>query len=104
MSKRLVLVLVLVLSLVCTASAGIVYVDATDGEAGNTTLATGEIFTPVDVGTGGSGADGLWRVRAFANSGTLYESAGSWEADLNTEDCPRLATSVEVPEGGYKVY
>jgi len=108
MCRRVFLLLSMVaaLSLLCTsyASATITYVDATDGEAGNTTLATGEVFTPVDVGTGGSGADGLWRVRAFANSGTIYESGGSWEADLNTEDCPRLMTSVDVPEGEYDVY
>jgi len=98
--------LILVLSLVCTSytSAGIVYVDATEGEGGNTTLATGEVFEPVDVGTSGSGADGLWRWRQFANEGTIFEAGGSWEADLNTEDCPRLATSIEVPEGDYIVY
>ena len=85
----------------------IVYVDATDGEAGNTTYATatGEVFAPTDPGTAGSGADGLWRKReGYANGGTIYESGGSWEADLNTEDCPRLVTSADVPEGSYDVY
>jgi len=39
-------------------SAGIIYVDATDGEAGNTQFVTGEVFAPTDPGTSGSGADG----------------------------------------------
>lgn len=86
------------------APPGIVYVDATEGEAGNTMLATGEIFEPVDVGTSGSGADGLWRWRAYANEGTIFEAGGSWEGNGNTEDCPRLMTSVEVEEGSYDVY
>jgi len=86
------------------AGPEIVYVDAADGEVGNTTLATGEFFMAVDVGTGGSGADGLWRWRAFANSGTIFESGGDWAGDGNTEDCPRLVTLVEVPEGDYNVY
>ncbi|MGB2866760.1 MAG: hypothetical protein WBC05_25740, partial [Sedimentisphaerales bacterium] len=85
-------------------SAKIVYVDATEGEAGNTILATGEIFTSVDVGTSGSGADDLWRGRAFANSGTIFESGGDWAGDGNTEDCPRLLTTIDVPEGDYNVY
>ncbi|MGD2095666.1 MAG: hypothetical protein PVH77_11715, partial [Phycisphaerales bacterium] len=101
---------VLVLSLVYTAgvSAGIVYVDATDASdpnvAVNTTLATGEALIADDPGTAGSGADGLWRGREFANGGTIFESGGSWEADLNTEDCPRLMTAVDVEEGSYDVY
>jgi len=104
--KFIYLTFIFMLSLVCTSytSAGIVYVDATEGEGGNTTLATGGVFEAVDVGTGGSGADGLWRWRAFSNEGTIYEAGGSWEADLNTEDCPRLVTSIEVPEGDYVVY
>jgi len=87
---------------------GITYVDATDASdpnvAANTALATGEVFTADDPGTAGSGADGLWRKRVYANEGSIFESGGSWEADLNTEDCPRLVTSVDVPEGNYDVY
>ena len=104
--KMICLTSVFVLSLLCTSytSAGIVYVDAAGGEGGNTTLATGEIFEPVEVGSGGSGVDGLWRIRPdFANGGTIIESRGDWGAD-NSEDCPRLMTSVDVPEGDYKVY
>jgi hypothetical protein len=57
-----------------------------------------------DPGTAGSGADGLWRGRQFANGATIFEAGGSWEDDLNTEDCPRLVTSIEVPENDYMVY
>ncbi|MBN2181487.1 MAG: discoidin domain-containing protein [Sedimentisphaerales bacterium] len=82
----------------------IVYVDATDGQAGNTMLATGEVFMADDPGTTGSGADGLWRKRAgLSNDGTIFESGGDWGGN-NVEDCPRLMTSVEVPEGNYDVY
>jgi hypothetical protein len=106
--RTLYLISVLVLSFACTSytSAAITYVDATDGEAGNTTFATatGEVFAPGDPGTAGSGADGLWRKRAYGNEGTIYESGGSWEADLNTEDCPRLVTSIDVPLNDYNVY
>jgi hypothetical protein len=104
--KFIYLTFVLVLSLVCASytSAGIVYVDATDGEGGNTTLATGEVLVADDPGTAGSGADGLWRGRQFANGATIFEAGGSWEADLNTEDCPRLMTTVEVEEAAYVVY
>jgi hypothetical protein len=104
--KFIYLTFVLVLSLVCASytSAGIVYVDATNGEGGNTTLATGEVLVADDPGTAGSGADGLWRGRQFANGATIFEAGGSWEADLNTEDCPRLMTTVEVEEAAYVVY
>jgi hypothetical protein len=99
---------VFALSLVYTTcvSAGIVYVDATDASdpnvAADTALATGEVFTADDPGTRGSGADGLWRKRAFSNGGTIFEAGGDWGGN-NSEDCPRLMTSVEVPEGNYEV-
>jgi hypothetical protein len=79
----------------------IYYVDATEGETGNTMLATGEVFTSTE---DGSGSDNLWRGRAFANSGTIFESGGQYGETVNTEDCPRLMTSVEVPENDYNVY
>src|SRR4030042_5066251 len=98
MSKRLFyLIFVLVLSFVCTGyvSAAIIYVDATEGETGNTTFATatGEVFAPTDPGTVGSGADGLWRKRAFSNGQTIYEAGGDWSGN-NTEDFPRMVTAV----------
>jgi hypothetical protein len=82
----------------------IVYVDATDGETGNTALAAGGVFTAVDVGTTGSGVDDFWRIRAFANEGTIFESGGDWASNINTEDYPRLVTMVAVPEDDYNVY
>jgi hypothetical protein len=82
-------------------SAKIVYVDATEGEAGNTTLATGEIFTA----TGGNdGTDGLWRPRAFGNSATIFEANGATSGNPNDEIVPRLNTTIEVPENNYDVY
>ena len=82
-------------------AAKIIYVDATEGELGNTMLATGETLVST---TDGSGADGLWRGREYANSATIFESGGNWESESNTEDCPRLVTSVDVPENDYNVY
>ncbi len=84
----------------------ITYVDATDGEAGNTKLASGEVFKPAFVN---SGADYLWRLRTgYANpggTGTIYEAGGTFGEEVNTEDCPRLVTTVSgLPEGTYKVY
>jgi hypothetical protein len=86
------------------AAPGITYVDATIGEGGNTTYATGGEVTADDPGTVPSGKDNLWRQRAFATDGTIFESGGSWEGNGNIEDCPRLKTSVEVEEGDYDVY
>ncbi len=88
---------------IAPAEPKIVYVDATDGEGGNTTLATGEVLIADDPGTVGSGSDDLWRGRVFANEGTIFESAGDWSG-ANPEDCPRLVTNVDVPEGSYDVY
>ena len=82
-------------------STKIVYVDATEGEAGNTLLATGETFTSTE---DGSGSDNLWRGRVFANSGTIFESGGQYGDTANPEDCPRLMTLVDVPENDYEVY
>jgi hypothetical protein len=81
-------------------SAAIIYVDATEGEAGNTKLATGAVFTST---ADGSGSDNLWRGRAFGNSATIFEAGGQYGSS-NTEDCLRLVTSVSVPENCYKVY
>jgi hypothetical protein len=79
----------------------IIYVDATDGETGNTTLATGEVFTA----TGGNdGTDGLWRPRAFGNSATIFEANGATNGNPNDEIVPRLNTTVQVPENNYDVY
>jgi hypothetical protein len=101
--KTLYLISVLVLSFACTSytSAAITYVDATEGEAGNTLLATGAVFTSTE---DGSGSDNLWRGRAFGNSATIFESGGQYGDTVNTEDCPRLMTFVDVPLNDYEVY
>ncbi len=104
MCKKLFpLIFVLVLSFACTSyvSAAIIYVDATEGQTGNTTLASGGVFTST---ADASGSDNLWRGRAFANSATIFESGGQGSATANTEDCPRLKTSITVPQGYYNVY
>jgi hypothetical protein len=97
MCKKLIYLisLVLVLSFACTSytSAAITYVDATNGETGNTTLARGEVFTPIDVGSAGSGADGLWRVRVFANAGTIFEAVGDWAGESQRPARVRLLVS-----------
>jgi hypothetical protein len=87
-------------------TAKITYVDATDGETGNTKLASGEVFKAT---TANSGMDNLWRLRTgYANppgSGTIYEAGGTYGETANPEDCPRLVTTISgLPEGTYKVY
>ncbi|MFA5251849.1 MAG: hypothetical protein WC454_04615 [Phycisphaerae bacterium] len=84
----------------------ITYVDANDGDAGNTKLAAGGVFKPT---TENSGIDFLWRLRTGLSnpvgSGTVYEAGGTFSETDDTEDCPRLATTVSgLPEGTYKVY
>ena len=75
--------------------------DATESAAGNTKLATGEVLTSVE---SDSGSDNLWRGRVFGNNGSIFESGGQYGDTVNTEDCPRLVTSVDVLEGNYEVY
>jgi len=102
MRRKLIgLIFVLVLSFTAASQARIIYVDATEGAAGNTKLAAGGTFTTT---TDASGADNLWRGRAFANGGTIFESGGQASSTANTEDCPRLVTTVNVPEGDYEVF
>ncbi len=104
MGKKVIISGYLVLAMVAAASAAkITYVDANHGEAGNTKLATGIVFAPTNEN---SGTDYLWRLRTgFANSGTIYEAGGTFSETDNTEDCPRLMTTVSgLPKGTYKVY
>lgn len=107
MCKRVIISSCLVFAVVAAASAAekITYVDANDGNKGNTRLAAGGVFAPT---TENSGSDFLWRLRTgLANSGTVYEAGGTFSdpPTANTEDCPRLATTVSgLPEGTYKVY
>jgi hypothetical protein len=110
MRKEVIISCCLVLAMVVPAAAAppekITYVDANDGNTGNTKLASGGVFTPT---AENSGADNLWRLRTgLANpvgSGTIYEAGGTFSETANTEDCPRLVTTVSgLPEGTYKVY
>jgi hypothetical protein len=107
MCKRLIisgcLVLAMVVAAVAAPAEKITYVDANSGEKGNTKLASGGVFTPT---TENSGTDNLWRLRTgLANSGTIYEAGGTFSETANTEDCPRLVTTISgLPEGTYKVY
>ena len=83
-----------VAALTSTAMAQITYVDATDGAAGNTAIAPsagGGTFTAF-VGQTGVADDGVWDLRAFGNSATIFQNAGTTEQfDVNA---PRLETSV----------
>src|SRR5688572_4169124 len=66
-------------SLISTASAQLIsYLDATDGAAGNTTIAPsagGGVFAGVPQSN--TANDGLWDLRAFGNSATIFQNAGT---------------------------
>jgi len=83
-----------VVSLVSTASAQLItYVDATDGVAGNTAIAPsagGGVFTGIPQSN--TANDGLWDLRAFGNSATIFQNAGT-TANVDT-NAVRLVTSV----------
>ena len=65
-----------------------VYLDATSGVSGNTTLAAGGTFSPPLNGT--TGADNNWEQRTpFASGGNVYESGGEV-----AENAPQLKTTV----------
>lgn len=79
--------------------ADFVYVDATSGSGGNTTLANGDVFTPQPNGT--TGADQKWELRPFASGGNVFESGGEV-----AENAPLLKTTLSglVPGQSYRVY
>ncbi len=82
------------------ASGTTVYVDATSGTGGNTTLANGGTFTPPLNGT--TGADQNWEQRTvFAASGNIYESAGEV-----AENAPELRTTITglTPGATYQIH
>jgi hypothetical protein len=84
--------------------AKITYVDAKVGDAnnpGNTTLADG---SPLVTTGDASGADEMWRARAFGTGASILESGGSYGDTANPEDCERLLTAITVPENSYLVY
>lgn len=81
--------------------AAIVYVDATDGAGGNTTLVDGTQWDPLTADQGTAG-DGVWARRSgFANGATIYQNAASGA----TDNAHRLKTTVSgLAPGTYDVY
>jgi hypothetical protein len=86
-------------------SAAIVYIDASHGLAGNTAVAPsagGGVFNPSGaLNNQGPANDGLWDVRGFGNSTTIYQNAGTGAAIDNAH---RLVTSTSVLPGTYNVF
>lgn len=75
------------LLLVGNLNADITYIDA---DTSNTTLADGTALVDGSVGiTSAGAADDLWRVRAFGNGASIFESNAS-----GAEDAVRLRTSM----------
>lgn len=86
---------------VAGASAQYLYLDATSGAAGNTTLADGSLFNPPLNGT--TGADNDWEQRTVLGSGgNVFESGG----ENVTENAPELRTLITglTPGASYSVY
>ncbi len=116
MCKKLIIVCITLTAAAIASAEKITYVDAAHGPTGNTTLANGGGFD-LDPNYGAgltadvSGSDNLWRLRedpTWGNgpTGSVYESGGQYSGSGtdNTEDCPRLKTSISVPDGTYDVY
>jgi hypothetical protein len=83
------------------ASAQYLYLDATSGVSGNTTLADGSLFSPPLNGT--TGADNNWEQRTvLGSSGNIFESGG----ENVTENAPELRTLITglTPGVEYSVY
>lgn len=89
-------------SLSTTCAAAITYVDATDGPAGNTSLAAGGAWTAA-VDPDATGNDNLWRKRSFGNGGTIFEASGQGTPDENAQ---RLVTKISglAPGDTYSLY
>ena len=86
---------------VAGASAQYLYLDATSGASGNTSLADGSLFSPPLNGT--TGTDNNWEQRTvFGSSGNIFESGG----ENVTEDAPELRTLITglTPGTSYSVY
>jgi len=80
----------------------ITYVDATDGAAGNTALASGGTWTAASV----RDTDGHWAKRTgIANGSTVFESNGNPSAAPG-EDAERLVTTISglTPSNSYNLY
>jgi len=87
------------------AYAQINYIDVTHGVGGNTLGYTGGSYGTFNtfggIGAQGGANDGLWDVRAFGNSGTIYQNAAFGGVD----NSHRLQTSVSgLTAGTYNVY
>ena len=83
------------------ASAQYLYLDATSGASGNTTLADGSLFSPPLNGT--TGTDNNWEQRTVLGaSGNIFESGG----ENVTENAPELRTLITglTPGAAYSVY
>jgi hypothetical protein len=77
-----------------------IYVDATSGAGGNTTLANGSVFSPPLNGT--TGADNNWEQRAIlGSSGNIFEAGGE-----TAENAPELRTTIGglIPGAHYATY
>jgi hypothetical protein len=100
-SWRGAVVLLLLGAGVTGASAQYLYLDATSGVSGNTTLADGSLFSPPLNGT--TGTDNNWEQRTvFGSSGNIFESGG----ENVTENAPELRTLITglTPGEAYSVY
>ena len=98
--RRPVLRILAILVLAAPATAGLVYLDATSGVGGNTSLAGGSTFSPPLNGT--TGADNHWEQRTpYAASGNIFESGGE-----TAEDAPEIKTTLSglTPGAAYRVY
>ena len=94
-SQIRILACVAVMALASAAMAQITYVDATTNgvSVGNTAIAPsagGGAFSPF-VGQSGVANDGLWDLRAFGNSATIFQNSQAGQIDTNAV---RLVTSV----------
>lgn len=84
-----------------SAQGQYLYLDATSGALGNTTLANGNTFTPPLNGV--TGTDNNWEQRTvLGSSGNIFESGG----ENVTENAPELRTLITglTPGGAYSVY
>lgn len=93
MKRSLIPLLLLAASV--PARSAVTYVDASTS---NTLAWNGSSYGTFTTSTSSSGTDGLWRARTgLANpytTGTVFESAGATGGAQNTEDAPRLATTI----------
>jgi len=89
------------------AEAAIIYVDATDGVAGNTMIYTNATWQTWSsfIGQTAVSNDGIWDQRANGNAATVFQNAGDGLVDTNAS---RLRMSITVPPPGphqyYNVY